>query len=448
MRGGPRPAPDRRDAGPLADEHTRFRVGSLSKVMTALGVLHLVQEGHLALSDCVRDFLLGLEVQSEFRAVDPIRIEHLLTHSSGLPSEVRAEHTFEGAWSLDELIPLIGQHPLLFPPGARSQYSNVGYNLLGLVIERVSGSSFEAFMAEHVFAPLGMRSAGYRLDARTIPGYYRGTDGVLVTAPRSQENELPAGGLIASAHDLVAFLTRLLDREDDSVLSQATRRLLLTPGPYRPLAGLRQQTGVPAMGFFVERRFGMNLAYHSGSRPGYLAFCHVLPDCGSACFTLIAVPLAPSFELWKSYLKGLHSLVGADRLHAHGADSDDAAFFGHAEDTYLDELPRHRPTPDELAACAGRYGVLGYYDVRFEVRADTLWTDYGRIAELVPIAPHVFVAARYLTGERVRFVFRPGTAHAVGVYVSMTYHERLEDPTILERHASLRRARFGTDPTA
>jgi CubicO group peptidase (beta-lactamase class C family) len=427
------------EGAPPVDEDTRFVVGSLSKPVTALAVLRLVEQGRVALDDPVRSVIPELRTADEL--ADVIRIEHLLTHSSGLPAEVRAEDTFDASWELDELLAILSEFPLLFPPGARSQYSNVGYGVLGLVIERVAGTSFEAFMADHVFAPMGMSSASYRIDAHTCPGYQRGADGALVTVPPPSANEAPAGGLILSPRDLAQFLTHLVHAQEGAFISPDVRRLLLTPAPYRPLPGVRQQTGVPALGFFVERRFGMNLAYHTGSKPGHLAFCHVLPERPSAVFTLIAGPLAGVGALWRAHVERLHALAGREALEQHGAESD-ASYFGYASRPSADAAP-HRPGAAELERCAGRYGVLGYYDIEFQVRGNELWTSYGQMAELVPIGPYEFVAARYLPNECVRFVMGADGSRAVGVYVSMSYHRRLEDPALLREHGALMAARFG-----
>jgi hypothetical protein len=116
--------------------------------------------------------------------------------------------------------------------------------------------------------------------------------------------------------------------------------------------------------------------------------------------------------------------------------------LGHATDAALGELASHEPSPQELAACAGRYGVPGYYDVAFTTDGRTLRTDYGLIGELVPVAPYEFVAARYLPGERVRFLRSEAEPHASAVYVSLTLHTRLEGAR-LERHQKLRTERFG-----
>jgi putative ATP-binding cassette transporter len=232
---------------PAIDESTRFRVGSLSKVFTAVGVLRLVQQGALTLEDELTTLIPEFKFRNGFKTAEPIRVKHLLSHSSGLPVEAKAELTFVSSWQLRELLPLLEDHALAFPPGQRAQYSNVGYDVLGLVIERARGQSFEHYMHEHVFTALGMTNAGYHADGNTVPGFFRDAGGALLESPEQPANDLPAGGLLLSARDFAAFLSWVLEASDDNepFLRSSLKRLLLTPSAYRPLDGVRQQPGVP-----------------------------------------------------------------------------------------------------------------------------------------------------------------------------------------------------------
>jgi CubicO group peptidase (beta-lactamase class C family) len=264
---------------------SRFRVGSLSKIFTAIGVLRLVQRGALMLEDELTTLIPEFEFRNDFKAVERVRVKHLLSHSSGLPVEAKAELTFVSSWPLVELLPLLADHPLAFSPGQRAQYSNVGYDLLGLVIERVSGRSFERYMHEDVFAPLGMTSAGYRADSNTVPGFFRDRGGALLEAPEQPANDLPAGGMLLSAKDFSAFLRWLVlepTEGGERFLQRSLKQLMLVASAYRPLEGVRQQPGVPAI--------------------GCLAYCHVLPAARLASFTFVTGPFTPAKAIWEHHL--------------------------------------------------------------------------------------------------------------------------------------------------
>ncbi|HEU4579446.1 MAG TPA: serine hydrolase domain-containing protein [Polyangiaceae bacterium] len=432
--------------GLVVDENARFPVGSLGKVFTALAVLQAVERGQLSFQTELATLLPEVRLRSDFRSGQPIQIEHLLTHSAGLPTEVAAEETFGRRWELDELPRMLSGAALIHPPGQRAQYSNVGYDLLGLVLQRISGQSFEDFMTERVFDPLGLEGTGYCFDEQTIPGDLGGADGALLRGPAFTNNDLPSGGLIMSAYALSVFMQHLLHAgTEQSLLSAGVRERLTTASPYRPLPGVRQQPGVPAMGFFVERRCGAELPFHTGGKPGYLAYCHYLHDF--AYFTLIAGPSLRSRVLWKQHVAGVERLLGVpDR-----ADQDrdvERDFFGFASGDCLDELPAYEASQAVLREFVGKYAVLGYYDIYFEIRAGCLYTDYGEMAELRAIGPAEFVAVRYLPGERVRFVWEADGSAIAGVYVSLTYHAKLRTEADVERHLALMARRFGAPKTS
>jgi CubicO group peptidase (beta-lactamase class C family) len=153
---------------------TIFQVASLTKQFAATEVMLLVQEGRLGLDDPITKYLDGAPKQWQ-----SITIRHLLNHTSGvhdtLPEDLRRD------LSEDEIARRAFDHPLDFPPGSRWSYCNTGYELLGIVVRRVSGRSWGDFLRQRVFTPLGMttarviseeeivpnRAAGYRLHHRS-----------------------------------------------------------------------------------------------------------------------------------------------------------------------------------------------------------------------------------------------------------------------------------------
>jgi CubicO group peptidase (beta-lactamase class C family) len=132
---------------------TRFRVASLSKAFTAAAIRLLVSAGKLSLSDPLGRFVPGVPNG------DTITIQQLLTHESGV-GEIDAADNFTECLSNEETLRRIGKTPPLFAPGAGDSYSNEGYFLLALVIEKVSGESYAGFLKKHIFDPLGMKRSG------------------------------------------------------------------------------------------------------------------------------------------------------------------------------------------------------------------------------------------------------------------------------------------------
>jgi CubicO group peptidase (beta-lactamase class C family) len=146
---------------------TRFRIGSITKQFTAMAVLILQDRGKLHVQDPV-----CLYVPNCPQDWQPITIENLLTHTSGIPDYINSPD-FMATWTEpatpEELIARFEDLPLEFPPGLRFKYSNSGYTLLGYIIERVSGESYTTFLQQNIFTPLKMNNTGYDTTYPPLP---------------------------------------------------------------------------------------------------------------------------------------------------------------------------------------------------------------------------------------------------------------------------------------
>lgn len=131
---------------------TRFNLGSINKTFTAIGIARLIQDGRVSLDDSLAKHLPDYPNRE---AAARITIRDLVTHRSGVAQFMRAD--FGGA-SLAEMTKIVGSEPMAFEPGARQEYSNGGYVVLGRVIEVVSGTSYATYVSEHIFSPAGMTS--------------------------------------------------------------------------------------------------------------------------------------------------------------------------------------------------------------------------------------------------------------------------------------------------
>jgi CubicO group peptidase (beta-lactamase class C family) len=138
------------------NEHTLYEIGSLSKAFTAVGILLLEEQGLLSTTDRIEDYLPWFHVtyQNETAVVS---LKNLLNHTSGFSQRHSDAPRGEGEDMLRKTVePFVGA-TLDFAPGTTYAYNNANYNILGLIIETVSGQSYELFMKEQVFEPLGLR---------------------------------------------------------------------------------------------------------------------------------------------------------------------------------------------------------------------------------------------------------------------------------------------------
>ncbi len=229
-----------------------FRIASLTKPITCAGIMVLVDSGKLSVIDPVEKFLpeykelkmdgctgrIGLNCAGT-TSQRPINVEDLMTHTSGLRSDVDHQDSAEAPKSLAELVSFGVKSLLLFEPGTAWSYSNVGYDILGRIIEVVSKQPYDRFLDEHIFGPLGMKDTAFfpvHEKLSRLATLYTRTDSGLTRSPE-QFSEAgpqvpgPAGGLISSAEDILHFNLMMRNKgvfEGHRVLSSAAVTLMTT----------------------------------------------------------------------------------------------------------------------------------------------------------------------------------------------------------------------------
>lgn len=199
--------------GSQATPSTNYRLASITKQFTATAILRLAEEGKLTLDDRVKQWLPSLPA-----AADAITIRHLLTHTSGLIDyeDVMAEDTTEQLKDADVLRLLEAQNTTYFAPGTSYRYSNSGYALLALIVERASGVSFATYLQSRVFAPLGMNATvaheeGVSTIVHRAYGYSL-VDGEWTKTDQSSTSAvLGDGGIYSSIADLAKWDAALYD---------------------------------------------------------------------------------------------------------------------------------------------------------------------------------------------------------------------------------------------
>jgi CubicO group peptidase (beta-lactamase class C family) len=251
---------------------TMFRLGSVTKQFTAMAILQLQDEGKLH----VRDHIC-LYISACPQDWQPITIEQLLTHTSGIPNYTNFPG-FVATWTQhttpEELISRFKDLPLEFPPGSLFRYSNSGYVLLGSIIERVSGESYAAFLQQHIFAPLRMYESGYDSTYPQLPqhatGYYAG---YVKPEPYDMSVVYAAGALYSSVGDLYIWDQALTAHRLVSEQSLDAMFTVHIPCPPPGRGGCLLSTDLGyGYGWFIAAEPQGRLIYHVGHIDGYFAY--------------------------------------------------------------------------------------------------------------------------------------------------------------------------------
>jgi D-alanyl-D-alanine carboxypeptidase len=188
---------------------TKYNIGSINKIFTQVALMQLRDEGKIDFSKTLRTYLP--DYPSE--VADRITIQQMLRHSSGLGDFFGPDYMAmpkDKLRKLSDYVPLFVNKPLEFEPGTSNRYSNAGYVLLGLVIEKLSGLTYDEYVRTKIFAPLGMNDTAAVDSDAIVPkravGYTRGDDGTLRnTIYMSPGHGSSAGGGFSTVHDLLLF---------------------------------------------------------------------------------------------------------------------------------------------------------------------------------------------------------------------------------------------------
>lgn len=256
------------ELGTAASTTSVYRFASISKQFTAAAVLQLVERGRIALDDDVHRYV-KLDVYPE-----PITIRQMLTHSSGMPSFTEFDTTcrspFPNRCSREQILELLDGHPLLFKPGTSYSYSNTGYFVLALVVERVTGQSFGDYLTNEVLAKAGLKHTYYCDDQKLIPGRvagYRRLFGKVFAnvPPIDVVSLLGSGTLCGTPGDLITW-TRAL--QEGRIVSKQLFNLMTTPGTSKSY-GMALQLGTFQ---------GHQKVYHGGDDRGFTGELTSYPD--------------------------------------------------------------------------------------------------------------------------------------------------------------------------
>lgn len=315
-----------------------FRLGSITKQITAVAILKLMEEGKLNLQDPLTKYIPDYPAPG-----DKVTIEHLLTHTSGIPSYTDMP-VFDGAFmrkdmSPEELINVFKKEPFDFEPGTKWNYNNSGYVLLGYIIEKVSGKSYGDFIEQEIFKPLGMKNSLYgsntRIIANKAQGYGAGDKGYQHDAYLSMTLPYSAGSLMGTVEDLAIWNKSI--HEGKLVKKETLQKAFVD---YRLLNGRQTHYG---FGWGIGEMNNEVVYEHSGGINGYLTNALYIPskDLFIAVFSncTCEAPIETS-EYMATMVLGTYKKRKAIRLDSASLQAYTGVFEDQIEEGQLREITR------------------------------------------------------------------------------------------------------------
>ena len=263
----------------LYRKHTIGRTGSISKSVTAILMMQLVEAGMIGLDAPVREFLPEIEgVQNPPVNMKPVTFRHLASHTAGFIREPNLQGAASGPIAIWEqkILDSIPATVFMTPPGSKYSYSNIDFGILGLALSRTAGKSFFVLMEEYIFKPLQMENTFFIVPEASwktlATGYAVSKNGVIDAQKPALEHagrgyKVPNGGIYSTVPDLAKLISALTETSTVRILSRKTlEEMFAFQTPESDTTGY-------GLGFFI-RLFsdGTKIVGHSGSVSGYNAY--------------------------------------------------------------------------------------------------------------------------------------------------------------------------------
>jgi CubicO group peptidase (beta-lactamase class C family) len=269
------------DSGKKVDLNSGFHIASLSKPFSAIAVAKLIQENRLRLDDLIIDYIPEFEMLG--KGHDHITIEHILTHTSGIPRNIAVDDWLNpsyGPLALEENLDIVKNHKLEFEPGTKFSYSNSAFDILGIVISRASGMQFHKYLETEILIPIGMNNTALQKPKGEIPPDWASAYSYGLTtedwSPYPYNERLfPSSGVISSLLDMCKWGQFHLGKgriNDTQILDEKYFDLVVSPKYDTPW------NGKIGLSWFLQSYLDRPIIMHTGFDTGFEAMMYIYPE--------------------------------------------------------------------------------------------------------------------------------------------------------------------------
>lgn len=384
-----------------ATPNTIYRIASITKLFTSTAILQLRDAGKLRLDDPIVKYIPAFKIRNGFPDAPPVTVQHLLTHTSGLPGEAAfpywTDHDFP---SFDEILKALPTQEIVFPTETKYRYSNLALALAGEVVASASGETYEAYVQERILEPLGMTDTSVNLspdDRMRLAAAYsrRLPDGTRRILPFTDSRGLtPAANMSSTVEDLARFIS--LQFQDEKVGGKQVLKGSTLREMHRVHWLFPSWKSGRGLGWSVRQFGGKTLVGHSGWVAGYQTQIGFIVEDRIGVIVLTNADDGSPI----TYLEQAFNLVGPVLLKAAAPS------------------PKSSPPDPAWNAYLGLYSDPTFWDVEVMLLDGKLYLynhDYppeenarGALVELDPEGPHTFrMTGEDATGDLVIFEMGP-----------------------------------------
>lgn len=272
------------------NENTLFGTGSITKSFVGLAFLRLLEEGKIDLQTPIKEIIPEIDIDNPWEKTDPVRIVHLLEHTSGFNDIHFNDYYLDG----DPDIPLkealkisSNCRKVRWRPGSICSYSSAGYAVAGYILEKITGEKFEGYIREAVLEPLNMTASTFLLTPENRQAFAQGYEGRYKPIPFTYVYARPAGALNSSAHDMALFVQFLMNKGNvvsEKLFDEALIERMEKPtSSWATYAGLKKGYGLGISNTFYK---GFKWCGHNGATIGYAGSFAYSRELGKGCVLL------------------------------------------------------------------------------------------------------------------------------------------------------------------
>ncbi|MFD3292663.1 serine hydrolase domain-containing protein [Aquirufa sp. KTFRIE-69F] len=420
--------------GVKADKMIDFRIASMSKSFASMAILQLRDAGKLRLDDPAANYIPELKSTKSLTKDAPvITIRHLLTHAAGFPEDNPWGDRQLGI--SDETFKAMIKKGITFStnPGISYEYSNMGFAMLGLIIKNVSGQSYQSYIQEHIFKPLGMNNTYWEyseVPANKLAYGYRWLDNKWVKQPMEHDGAYGAmGGLITTLEDFSKYTALHLsawperDETEKGPLKRSSLREMQFPwnisgfNPKYTYPIGRIGSSFTSYGYglsFLQDDQGRRSVGHSGGLPGFGSNWRIYPDYDLGIISFANVTYAPASFI---NLKVLDSLISSTQLSPRKLPA--SAILKQRQSELVRLLPEWK-NATETGIFAENF-FLDYFPEKLAAEAKAIFGKIGAIRSIQEIEPENNLRGTFrIDGEKgsakVYFTLSPETPALIQEY--------------------------------
>jgi len=283
-------------AGSGTNGESPFLIGSVTKVFTAVAIMQLFEEGIIELDKPISEYVPDFKITQRFPDSGPITIRAVLTHHAGIPSDIYLNKFSKKPEDFNSVLDYLNSRFTCYPVGKIWAYSNLGYALLGIVVERASGMKYEEYIARHIFEPLKMDSSGFYYDYLSQQHLSHAFDDKGNPGVELPLFDKPAGAIYSTVNDMIRFGRAFIDGKENLLKNETLEQIFLLQNKEN-LLDLDHRSAICFT--YKNKAFELGrLLEHGGATMYHRAQLVIAPDAGLASVILSDSPTGKD-NAWK-----------------------------------------------------------------------------------------------------------------------------------------------------